>query len=233
MGRDFDLRENYEHFVTRFRAAAERAGRDPEKIEIVAVSKTRTLEEIHAVVACGAKIVGENRVQEARDKFVEPTRDFQLHMIGHLQSNKAKQAIELFDVVQSVDSLKIAGELDKEAGKAGRRMEVLIEVNSSGEEQKYGFPPTKVIDAVGEMAEFPNLKLSGLMTVGPLTDDEIEIRQAFQETRQLFEMTSRAVAGLEGFSVLSMGMTDDFELAIAEGSTMVRIGRALFGPRSY
>jgi len=229
MGRDFAVRDSYLRFMERFRSAAERAGRDSEDITVVAVSKTRTLDEIRAVVDCGAHVVGENRVQEARDKFAGATRDFELHMIGHLQTNKAKLAIELFDMVQSVDSLRIAEELSKEAGKAGRKLEVLLEVNSSGEEQKYGFQPAQVADAGAEIGQLANLRVSGLMTVGPLTEDKNEIRRAFAETYKLFEqMKARA----SGFSVLSMGMSDDFELAIAEGSTMVRVGRVIFGPRT-
>jgi hypothetical protein len=229
MGRDFAVRDSYLRFMERFRSAAERAGRDSEDITVVAVSKTRTLEEIRAVVDCGARVVGENRVQEARDKFAGATRDFELHMIGHLQTNKAKLAIELFDMVQSVDSLRIAEELSKEAGKAGRKLEVLLEVNSSGEEQKYGFQPAQVADAGAEIGQLANLRVSGLMTVGPLTEDKNEIRRAFAETYKLFEQMKARASSL---SVLSMGMSDDFELAIAEGSTMVRVGRAIFGPRT-
>jgi hypothetical protein len=235
MGRDTAVRENYQRFMERFRAAAEHAGRKPEDIKIVAVSKTRTVQEIREVVNCGARIIGENRVQEARDKFVQfvdPIRSFELHMIGHLQTNKAKAAVELFDVVQSVDSLKLAAELNVEAVRTSREMQVLVEVNSSGEEQKYGFAPEKVAEAIVKIAELPYLKVLGIMTVGPLTDDESEIRKAFSKTHELFDMTRNSVNDPESFRELSMGMTDDFELAIAEGSTMVRIGRAIFGPRS-
>lgn len=233
MGRDIGVYDNYQRFIERFRSAVEQAGRTPDDVKIVAVSKTRTIEEIRAVVECGVRLIGENRVQEARDKFTESDRDFELHMVGHLQRNKAKLALELFDVVQSVDSLRIAKELNKEAGKSERRLRVLVEVNSSGEEQKYGFPPERVIDAVAGISEFPNLAVTGLMTVGPLTDDETEIRRAFTDTHRLFNDVQRQVGGIAGFDELSMGMTDDFEIAIAEGSTMVRIGRAIFGPRSY
>jgi len=235
MGRETTVRDNYQRFMEHFHGALERTGRAQSDVAVVAVSKQRSVEEIKAVVACGARIIGENRIQEAKTKFAEgmiaSDRGFSLHMIGHLQRNKAKDAVELFELIQSVDSYRIAEAIDNVAGKLGKKQRILVEVNSSGEEQKYGFPPERTAEAVANLVELRNLSVSGLMTVGPLTDDEIEIRRAFADTYKLFQDLRRQFYGFEALTELSMGMTDDFELAIAEGSTMIRVGRAIFGPR--
>ncbi len=236
MGRDTVVRDSYQRFTEQFRSAVAAAGRKAAEIAVVAVSKTRSVEEIKAVVGCGARMIGENRIQEAREKFGPDAelseRAFELHMIGHLQRNKAKTAVELFDLIHSVDSIRIAEAIAAEAERLGKRQRVLIEVNSSGEEQKYGFPPERVVDAAAEISGLRHLELAGLMTVGPLTDDEREIRRAFAATYRLFMQVRDALQQPEGFRELSMGMSGDYEIAIAEGSTMVRIGTAIFGPRS-
>ncbi|MBI5265963.1 MAG: YggS family pyridoxal phosphate-dependent enzyme [candidate division Zixibacteria bacterium] len=150
-------------------------------------------------------------------------------MVGHLQTNKVKKAVELFDVIQSIDSLRLAHEVSRRAGDLERKIECLIEVNSSGEMQKSGADPADALDLIKAVRDMQNIKLAGLMTVGPLTDSEAAIRRAFVLCRGLFKKGQDIVG--EQFDTLSMGMSDDFELAVAEGSTMVRIGTAIFGPR--
>jgi pyridoxal phosphate enzyme (YggS family) len=152
-------------------------------------------------------------------------------MVGHLQTNKVKKAVELFDVIQSVDSLKLAEEINRRAGDAERTIECLIEVNTSGEEQKFGVRPEDTLELARTVHPMSSIQLAGLMTVGPLTDDEDRIREAFRKCHELFHQ-ARDIFGPD-FDTLSMGMSHDFPLAIAEGSTMIRIGTAIFGPRNY
>ena len=226
------LQDQCAQFLEEVTELARQHRRDSSDISVVAVSKTRTLEEVSTVVAAGIKFVGENRVQEAVSKFGDQPRDFELHMIGHLQSNKAKQAIELFNVIQSVDSLKLAAILNQEYAKLSKLGEIMLEINTSGEPQKFGFVPQETPSAADKIFEMQNLTLTGLMTVGPLTDDESLIRESFRQLRKLFEKVKLSHPRQEKFKHLSMGMSDDYELAIQEGSTMIRIGRAIFGPRT-
>lgn len=211
--------------------AAESCGRSAADITVVAVSKTRPLQDVVDAVAAGMKDIGENRVQEAERKYVGLKRDFRLHMIGHLQSNKARDAVALFDVIQSVDSIRLAEILDREFARAGKTGEIMLEVNTSGESQKYGLSPEEVVAAARRVFALSNTRLDGLMTVGPLTEDETEIRAAFGELRRLFEQIRSEHTNRDEFSELSMGMSDDYKIAVEEGATMIRVGRALFGPR--
>jgi PLP dependent protein len=203
--------------------------REIDSITIVAVTKTFPASAIKAVVATGLQDVGESKVQEADAKITELGPIARWHLIGHLQSNKVKKAVQLFDVIQSVDSLKLAQEIDKQAGAIGKSIDCLIEVNCSGEAQKYGVAPNDCHTLVKELVALPNIHLRGLMTIGPLTDDESKIRKAFCKCAKLFEDTK--TIGGDDFDTLSMGMSHDFHLAIAEGATMVRVGSALFGKR--
>ena len=221
----------------RIAAAAARAGRAPSEITLVAVTKTRTAAEIEAACQAGVQHLGENRVEEAEAKRPEIDRgacaDVTWHMVGHLQSRKAGRAIDAFDVVHSVDSVKLARKLSALAGERGRVLPVLIEVNASGEESKYGFPLADrdgLEAAVAEIVTLPHLTVEGLMTVAFIAHDPEEVRPIFGELRELRD-SLRTRFPTSGWSHLSMGMTDDFEVAIEEGSTMVRIGRAIFGPR--
>jgi pyridoxal phosphate enzyme (YggS family) len=209
--------------------ACEEHDRDMDDITIVAVSKAHPASIIRTAVACGIHNIGESRVQEAEEKLAEVGPIARFHLVGHLQTNKVKKALQLFNVIQSVDSLKLAGEINTRAAEANRTIECLIQVNSSGESQKHGVSPDSTIDIVKRVMVLPNIHLSGLMTIGPLTDDTEAIRTAFALTRELFEKCEDIVG--EQFDTLSMGMSDDFPLAIAEGSTMIRVGTALFGPR--
>ncbi|HEX8034349.1 MAG TPA: YggS family pyridoxal phosphate-dependent enzyme [Ktedonobacterales bacterium] len=223
-----DLRE-------RVAAAAERAGRHPDDVTIIAVSKTVPVETLRAAYDLGFTIFGENRVQEAQGKIAAwgdaPVR---WELIGHLQSNKAARAVELFARIQSLDSLHLADALNARAEQRGHALPVLLEVNVAGEASKTGFAPGDVVDAARALAAYPALRPEGLMTIAPLVADPEEVRPVFQRLRALRDELRRTVVGAsesDAWSQLSMGMTDDFEVAIEEGATIIRIGRGLFGSR--
>jgi pyridoxal phosphate enzyme (YggS family) len=213
----------------RIAEACEEYDRDADDITIVAVSKTHPASSVQTAVATGLLDIGESRIQEAESKFREIGHICRFHFIGRLQSNKVKKAVQLFDVIQSVDSLALAEEISRRAVEAGRTIECYVEVNSSGETSKQGVAPDDTQELLRQMKDLPGIVTAGLMTIGPLTSDEDEIRAAFRRCRELFK-EGRAMLG-DGFDVLSMGMSDDFPLAIAEGSTMIRIGTAIFGRR--
>ncbi len=223
------IKANWENIQSRVALAAHRAGKKPEEITVVAVSKLFPAEAIRAAVESGIADIGESRVQEAEEKIKSLGGIARWHMIGHLQSNKAKRAIELFDMIQSVDSLKLAQLINQYAADANKKIECLLEINCSGEKSKYGLEPQEVTSMIAEVSSLNNIGLSGLMTVGPLTDDDYAIRKAFASTAGLFQK-GKQIAG-ESFRYLSMGMSSDFETAIEEGSNMVRIGTAIFGER--
>lgn len=209
----------------RIALAAEKSGRKTEEITLVVVSKYRTEAEIMAAINGGAAHIGENRVQEAQKKIDLIPEGVTFRLIGHLQRNKASVAVEMFDAIDSVDSIRIAEKISEEAVKQNKEMPVLIEVNSSGEESKHGFSPEEIYEAVERITGLPGLMVKGLMTIGPLTDDEKRIRRAFAETKKMFDEIKKSITS---FEALSMGMSDDYEVAVQEGSTMVRVGRAIF-----
>ena len=204
--------------------------RDTDDITIVAVTKSQPTYMINIAVAAGLHNIGESRVQEAADKIAELGQIARFHMIGHLQTNKVKKAVQLFDVIQSVDSLKLAEEINRQAGLAELNIECLIEVNCSGESQKYGVSPDECLKLVEQVNSMSNITLAGLMTIGPNTDNEDAIRQSFRLCHDLF-IRGRDLLG-DSFDTLSMGMSHDYPIAIEEGSTMIRIGTALFGVRN-
>jgi hypothetical protein len=213
----------------RIERARERAGRsDP--VTLVAVTKTHPADAVRAVKAAGVADVGENRVQELEEKVGEVGRGtVGWHLIGHLQRNKAGKAIPLFDLIHSLDSLRLAEALSAEAVKRGITARALVQVNASGEESKGGFEPGELVDAVGRIASLPGMNVEGLMTMAPFTDDENVVRAAFRRTRELLDDAARQVPGVG--RQLSMGMSNDFEIAVEEGSTLVRVGSVLFGER--
>lgn len=224
------LSENLLELHGRIARACERYDRDMDDITIVAVTKTHPAAVIKSAVAAGLHNIGESRVQEAETKISEVGRIARFHLIGHLQSNKAKIAVRLFDVIQSVDSLKLAREISRRAEEIGRTIECYLQVNCSGESQKHGVSPTDCLDLLSTVKELPSVKFTGLMTIGPLSDSEEEIRKAFRVCHDLFRKGHTLMG--EEFDVLSMGMSDDFELAIAEGATLIRLGSLIFGPRT-
>ena len=218
------------HILERIEAAAARVGRDPRGVRIVAVTKTVDPERVRAAVAAGFDLLGENRVQEAQSKAGQ-VDDAAWHLIGPLQSNKARRAVEIFDVIQSVDSLDLARRLDRVAAElqAGRPLAVLLQVNVAADATKAGFEPVAVERELPAILALPALRVQGLMTIGPLVSDAEASRPTFAALRELAEGL-RAGDGRLGRE-LSMGMTDDFEVAVEEGATLVRIGRAIFGDR--
>lgn len=218
-----EIRNNIADVERRIAAACERAGRPRESVQLVAVTKTFPAVDVHNAIAAGMTDVGENKVQEARDKKPSVTGSARWHLIGHLQSNKAKDAVRLFDVIQTVDSIELATKISRVAESAGKQQEILLQVNVGGEEQKSGADSGKARELIEAIASLPSIHLSGLMAIPPVGPAE-EMRPFLRELRAL-----RDAAGLRE---LSMGMTDDFEVAIEEGATIIRVGRAIFGTRS-
>jgi pyridoxal phosphate enzyme (YggS family) len=219
MSRADEIRANIDALEARIVAACTRAGRGRGDVRLVAVTKTFPAADVEHAIAAGMTDVGENKVQEARDKRPGVTSGARWHLIGHLQSNKVKDAVRLFDVVQTVDSIDLAEKLGRAAGALGKRQEVLLQVNVGREEQKSGAEPEEVPELVKRIAAIPSLHVTGLMTIPPVGDP----RAFFRELRAMRDDL--------GLAELSMGMTDDFEVAIEEGATIVRVGRAIFGSR--
>lgn len=227
-----EISRNVARVRERIAAAAMRAGRNPDEVTLVAVTKGVGLDRVLEAVASGVTHIGENRVQEAEAKFPHLPPGVVRHMVGHLQRNKAKIAVRLFDLIHSLDSLRLAEELNRRALEAGRIMDVLVQVNVSGEPTKYGVSPEEVEALVKNMASLPGLRLRGLMTIAPIVEDPEQARPYFRRLRQLGDVILSAANDLKLERLeLSMGMTDDFEVAVEEGATIVRIGRAIFGSR--
>jgi hypothetical protein len=215
----------------RMAAAAKRAGRSSEQIILLAVTKTHTRELVDEALQSGLTVLGENRVQEAHEKYAGLDTPHELHLIGHLQRNKAKFVPGLFHWVESIDAAKTARALSQKCDEAGWECEVLLQYNCSGEQSKSGYESGDALLAeAGEIAALPALHLRGVMTIGPFVEDTDRIRRSFADTRELFLRLADEMAD-EQIDTLSMGMSDDFEIAIEEGSTMVRVGSALFGAR--
>ena len=222
------IRERLAEVRRRIDAAAGRSGRTAEAVTLVAVSKTMSVEAIREAVAAGVTVLGENRVQEARDKIAALAGVAEWHLVGHLQTNKAKLAVGLFQRIHSLDSVQLAEELERHARETGRRVRCLIQVNVGGEEQKSGAPESGVRPLLEAANRLPHILVEGLMAIPPFLSDPEAIRPYFRRLRLLRDELAR-----EGFSLpdLSMGMTQDFEVAIEEGATLVRVGTAVFGPR--
>jgi len=222
-----DIGANVARVRARIAEAALRSGRRPESVLLVAVTKTVGVDRIREAVASGLRVLGENRVQEARAKVPE-VPGVTWHLVGSLQRNKVKEALQWFEVIHSVDSLSLAEEISRRAeGRSSSPVEVLVQVNISGEPQKHGVPPEEAAGVVAQALRLPGLRVRGLMGMGPLVPDPEAARPYFRRLRETRDRLREAlrVAGLED---LSMGMTDDFEVAIEEGATIVRVGRALF-----
>jgi PLP dependent protein len=222
--------ESWSRLRARADAAAQRAGRRPEDVTILAVSKTFPAPVVREAYDDSLRAFGENYIQEALAKMDELPADVEWHMVGHLQSNKARQAAGRFALIHSLDSIHLGQELAKQAGKRGARQKALLQVNIADEDSKFGFEPAQVADATAELAELEHLELRGLMTIGPLVKDPEDIRWVFKELRGLRDKVQAQFPGLS-LGELSMGMTGDFETAIEEGATLIRVGRAIFGER--
>jgi pyridoxal phosphate enzyme (YggS family) len=223
-----DLAQNLKSVRQRIANAASRSGRDPGEVKLVAVSKTHPAKTIHEAIDAGISVFGENKVQEAVGKIEELGRDgIDWHLIGHLQSNKARKAVQLFDVIHSIDSIELAERLERICIDEGREaLPVLIQVDLAAEETKSGIAETELPDLIARMGEFERLKLKGLMILPPFFEDPEATRPFFKKLR---EIRDRLLPSSE----LSMGMSHDFEVAIEEGATVVRVGTAIFGERDY
>ncbi len=222
------LLENLAVIKQRIERAAERAGRDPASIELMAVTKTLDVSAFREAALAGIVLFGENRVQEARAKYPQIREGYRLHLIGHLQRNKAKLVPELFDCVESIDKLDTAVALDRYARSP---IDVLLEFNTSGEESKSGFSSVTDLEAaIRGFRALPNVRLRGLMTIAPFTDEKDLIRSSFRRLKTLFESTRQLVDSRD-YDTVSMGMSSDYEIAIEEGATRIRVGTALFGGR--
>ncbi|GIX48716.1 MAG: YggS family pyridoxal phosphate enzyme [Candidatus Tectimicrobiota bacterium] len=230
--RVLSIAANVARVQERIRQAAQRAGRDPASVRLVAASKTVEVARIRAAVAAGVRIVGENYVQEARRKIGQLGRTtVEWHLIGTLQRNKVRYVFDLFDMIHSVDSVLLAEELNRRAARLGRTMPVLLEVNLAGEATKSGFRPHDLPAALERLAGLTHVQVRGLMTIPPPTPTAEEARPFFRALRELRDQLQRQSGGELELAELSMGMTADFEVAIEEGATLVRIGTAIFGPR--
>jgi pyridoxal phosphate enzyme (YggS family) len=225
-----DLTANLDSIQKRMAAACGRAGRDPNSITLLAVTKTQPPEVVSAAAKLGLILFGENKVQEAKAKIPLCPGNLRWHMIGHLQSNKCRDAVELFKMIQSVDSLSLAREINKRAEQAARTMPVLMEVNVAGEASKFGYRPEQLLVELKELNALPRIEIHGLMTVPPWSAEAEKTRPHFRRLRELKTQCEQILGAT--LSHLSMGMSGDFEIAIEEGATMVRIGTELFGPRT-
>lgn len=223
-----------EEIQSRIHAAASRCRRPPASVRLVAVSKTVAADRVQSAIQAGVGILGENYIQEAREKFnTLYNQSVSWHFIGHLQSNKAKYAVRIFDLIHSVDSFKLAKALDKEATKRDKIQEILIQVNLSGETTKSGVAADAVAPLIEEAASLGHIRIRGLMTMPPFFDDPDRARPFFEELAALRERIGQRPTPNADLTELSMGMTGDFEVAIAAGATLVRIGTAIFGERDY
>ncbi len=226
-----DLTANFENIRRRMAEACARAERDLSSVQLLAVSKGHPPEAIGAAAAAGQMVFGESKVQEAKAKIPLCPGRLRWHMIGHLQSNKCRDAVQLFDMIEGVDSLDLAQEINRQAQKAAKTMPILLEVNLAGESSKFGYDPKSLLAEFSTINALPKIEIHGLMTVPPFSPNAERSRPFFKQLREL-KVECEKILGAP-LPHLSMGMSGDFEIAIEEGATIVRIGAALFGPRSY
>ena len=222
---------NYRKIVDRISEAAEKAGRHPQDIKLLAAAKSQSVDLVRAAIAAGVRLIGENYLQEAESKRQVISEPVEWHMIGHLQRNKAKAALNTFDLIESLDSLALALELDKEGRKKGKTVRTFIEVNLGDEQSKSGIGRDQVAELVKRVGELSHVRVEGLMAVPPFNEDPEQVRPYFRALKDL--QAELACLGIPNVSLteLSMGMTHDYFIAVEEGATLVRIGTALFGPR--
>lgn len=225
-----DVAANYRQIVERVREAAAKAGRDPDSIRILAAAKSQDIESIRAAIAAGVSLVGENYVQEAEAAKRAISGVAEWHMIGHLQRNKCKAAVALFDLIESLDSIALARELDKEGRKAAKQVRAFVEINLGGEEHKTGIAKNQFLALLEEAANLAHLRIEGLMTVPPLGTPE-DARPYFRELKETLDRGRELRLPNIDLKELSMGMSQDYGIAIEEGATIIRVGTVLFGPR--
>ncbi len=228
-----DIRDNLAQVRGNIAAACRRAGRSPDEVTLLAVSKTKPVEMIKACMDAGQTAFGENYVQEIEEKYALLGDAVRWHMIGHLQRNKVKYIIDKVSLIHSVDSIRLAEQIQKEAEKRDIRAQVLLEVNVAHEESKWGFAPEETVDAVRTVSTFANVHICGLMTSAPITENPETNRIYFRQLRQLYDRIGAMNIPNVDMQVLSMGMTGDYAVAVEEGSTLVRVGTGIFGERDY
>lgn len=223
--------ENLEEVNKRILCACEKAGRDPKEVTLIAVSKTKPASMLEEAYGAGVRDFGENKVQELCEKYKELPQDIKWHMIGHLQRNKVKQIIGKTVLIHSVDSLRLAEQIEEEAGKQDLIIDILLEINVAEEDSKFGFKLEEAESAILKIATFPHVRIKGLMTIAPFVEKSEENRSVFKKLRQFYvDMQSKNIDNVN-MSLLSMGMTGDYEVAIEEGATLVRVGTGIFGTR--
>lgn len=227
------IKENLEEVEKRIQAACERAGRKREEITLIAVSKTKPIEDLKGAYDLGVRIFGENKVQELTEKYEALPEDIQWHMIGHMQTNKVKYIVDKAALIHSVDSLKLAETIEKEAAKKDCIANILIEVNVAQEETKFGVHSDEVIPLIEKIALLPHVRIQGLMTIAPFVENSEENRTIFRSLQKLSVDIMQKNIDNVNVSILSMGMTNDYEVAIEEGATMIRVGTGIFGARNY
>lgn len=227
------LKDNLDLVEKKIKEACDKVGRKRDEVTLIAVSKTNPIETLQEAYNYGIRIFGENKVQELTDKYEELPKDIQWHMIGHLQRNKVKQVIDKTSLIHSVDSIRLAKEIEKEAQKRDVIAHVLLEVNVAKEDSKFGLMPEEVLGFVDEIEGFSHLKVDGLMTIAPFVENPEENRSIFAHLRKLFVDISAKNVDNVNMSILSMGMSNDYIIAIEEGATMVRVGTEIFGARNY
>lgn len=225
------IHENLSRIQDRIAAAAVRVGRNPNSIELVAVSKTKPVSLIVEAIEAGITHIGENRVQEAQSKYPQIDHPVKWHLVGHLQRNKVKQALQIFDLIHSVDSPRLLAEIDRRSAESNRTTEILIQANTSAEPSKFGLEPDQTLGFIESAQSYTHIRIKGLMTIGAFLPDPEAVRPMFVLLRQLREkIIAQQFPNVE-MNTLSMGMTNDFEVAIEEGANLIRVGTAIFGER--
>ena len=227
------LKDNLKNVEERVQEACDRAGRKREEVTLIAVSKTKPIEMLQEIYDENIRDFGENKVQELCDKIEKMPKDIKWHMIGHLQRNKVKYIVDKVAMIHSVDSLRLAETIEKEAAKKAVIVPILIEVNVAQEESKFGLKPEEVLPLIEQIADFSHIQIKGLMTIAPYVDNAEENREIFRELKKLsVDIAAKNINNVT-MSVLSMGMTGDYMVAVQEGATMVRVGTGIFGARNY
>lgn len=230
---DTTIKQNLDNIYSRIKSAAEKSGRKAEDIKLIAVTKTVEVERIRNVCEYGVPDFGENRVQELLEKYDKFDESIKWHLIGHLQTNKVKYIIDKVHMIHSVDSIDLAREIDNRAEKVGKKMDILLQVNVSGEESKFGIRPGQVEEYIHIISRLENISLRGLMTIAPFAENPQEIRPVFKNLYDIYIDIKNKKIDNVNMDYLSMGMSNDFEVAIEEGANLVRIGTGIFGKRNY
>ena len=226
------IKENLEEVREKIRQACQRSGRREEDVTLISVSKTKPVELLREAYEAGSRDFGENRVQEIMEKYGQMPEDVRWHMIGHLQKNKVRQVIDKAVLIHSVDTVELAEQIEKDAAKRDLTVDILLEVNVAEEESKFGFRTEEVEAAVMKIKEFPHVHIKGLMTIAPFVSNSEDNREVFKKLYQLYvDIRSKNIDNVN-MSVLSMGMTGDYEVAVEEGATMIRVGTGIFGART-